>query len=281
MRKTFGFCRSTSVAPMKTTHFSPKRAQTVAVATPCWPAPVSAMIRGLAHAPRQQDLAEHVVDLVRAGVVQLVALEVDLGAAQPLGQPLGEVERRGAADVVRPEVVHLGPEAGVGLRLLVLRLEVEDQRHQRLGDETPAEVAEAAALVGAGAEGVGLLQVHRFRSLGFAGVLQPGAPAVEARSQASSALRAPSRRARRPRPCPRSCSPGAPRRRTRRRPARPRSGAPPRPRCPASARRRASTAWSSASPGSAASRRRGRCRPAGRRRAAGRASTRIWSATRA
>ena len=47
MRKTFGFCRSTSVAPMKTTHFSPKRAQTVAVATPCWPAPVSAMIRVL------------------------------------------------------------------------------------------------------------------------------------------------------------------------------------------------------------------------------------------
>jgi hypothetical protein len=28
-------------------HFRPKRAQTVAVATPCWPAPVSAMIRVL------------------------------------------------------------------------------------------------------------------------------------------------------------------------------------------------------------------------------------------
>ena len=37
----------------------------------------------LAHAARQQDLAEHVVDLVRAGVVELVALEVDLGAARP------------------------------------------------------------------------------------------------------------------------------------------------------------------------------------------------------
>ena len=36
----------------------------------------------LAHAPRQQDLAEHVVDLVRAGVVELVALEIDLGAAE-------------------------------------------------------------------------------------------------------------------------------------------------------------------------------------------------------
>ena len=35
----------------------------------------------LAHAAGEQDLAEHVVHLVRAGVVQLVALEVDLGAA--------------------------------------------------------------------------------------------------------------------------------------------------------------------------------------------------------
>ena len=51
---------------------------------------------GLAHPPRQQDLPEHVVDLVRAGVVELVALEVDLRAAEPLGQPLGEVERRRA-----------------------------------------------------------------------------------------------------------------------------------------------------------------------------------------
>ena len=35
----------------------------------------------LAHAHGQQDLAEAVVDLVAAGVIELVALEVDLGAA--------------------------------------------------------------------------------------------------------------------------------------------------------------------------------------------------------
>ena len=117
------------------------------------------MMRCLAHAAGEEDLAERVVDLVGAGVVELVALEVDLRAAEPLGQALGEVERRGAADVVLPEVVHLGPEGRVGLGLLVLGLEVEDERHQRLGDEAAAEVAETAALVGAGAEGVGLL-VH-------------------------------------------------------------------------------------------------------------------------
>ena len=35
----------------------------------------------LAHAAREQDLAQHIVDLVRAGVVQLLALEVNFRAA--------------------------------------------------------------------------------------------------------------------------------------------------------------------------------------------------------
>ena len=51
----------------------------------------------LAHALGQQDLADAVVDLVRAGVVELFALEVDLRAAAVFGQALGEVQRRGAA----------------------------------------------------------------------------------------------------------------------------------------------------------------------------------------
>ncbi len=55
---------------------------------------------GLAHAPGQQDLAHAVVGLVAAGVVQLVALEVDLGAAEFARQPFGEPQRAGAADIV-------------------------------------------------------------------------------------------------------------------------------------------------------------------------------------
>ena len=51
----------------------------------------------LAHALREQPLAEAVVDLVRAGVEQVFALEVDLRAAEVLGEALGEVEGRGAA----------------------------------------------------------------------------------------------------------------------------------------------------------------------------------------
>ena len=55
----------------------------------------------LAHAPGEQRLPQAVVDLVRAGVQQVFALEVDARAAESLAQPLGEIQRRGTAGVVR------------------------------------------------------------------------------------------------------------------------------------------------------------------------------------
>ena len=73
----------------------------------------------LAHAASEQDLPDHVVDLVRAGVVQLLALEVDFCAAEVFGQPLGEIERARAPDIMLEQVVELGLEGGIGLRLLV------------------------------------------------------------------------------------------------------------------------------------------------------------------
>ena len=122
----------------------------------------------LAHAPREQDLAEHIVDLVRAGVVQLLALEIDframLGvgglAAQIVGQPLGEIERARTPDIIGEKIVEFGVKRRVLLRRLVMALEIEDQRHQRLGDETSAENAEMPALVGASAEGVRVFQLQ-------------------------------------------------------------------------------------------------------------------------
>ena len=114
----------------------------------------------LAHAAREQDLAHHIVDLVRAGVIELVALEVDLGAAQMLGQPLGEIERARAPDIVFEETVELGLERGVGFRVLVGLLEIEDERHQGFGDEAAAIDAEQPLFIGTGAIGVGLDLVH-------------------------------------------------------------------------------------------------------------------------
>ena len=114
----------------------------------------------LAHAPGQQDLAHHIVDLVRAGVIELVALEVDLGAAQMLGQPLGEIERARPADIMFEEAVELGLEGGIGFRVLIGLLEFEDERHQGFGDEAAAIDAEQPLFVGPGAIGIGNGDVH-------------------------------------------------------------------------------------------------------------------------
>src|SRR4029078_6469984 len=59
----------------------------------------------------------------------------------------GKIERPRPADIGREMVVHLGLKARIGLRLGVGLLEVEDQRHQGFGDETPAIEAEMAAVV--------------------------------------------------------------------------------------------------------------------------------------
>src|SRR5262249_4589379 len=114
----------------------------------------------LAHAARQQDLAEHVVHLVGAGVVEILALEVNPRAAEVLGRALGEIQRARPPDIMFEIRVHLRPEGGVRPGLPVCLLQLEDERHQRLGDEAAAEHPEMAALVGTGAERVRLRLVH-------------------------------------------------------------------------------------------------------------------------
>jgi hypothetical protein len=102
----------------------------------------------LAHAHREQDLPEAVVDLVRPGVIELVALEVDLRPAVMRGKPLREIERRGPAHIIAPEGVHQSVEGRVVLGGPVGPLQVQHQRHQRLGDEPAAIGAETAFGVG-------------------------------------------------------------------------------------------------------------------------------------
>src|SRR5690606_35786815 len=73
----------------------------------------------LAHAAGQQGLADRVVGLVRAGVVQVLALEEDPRAADFLAQPAGVVDRARTADVMG-EVLLEGPdEAWVAAGLVI------------------------------------------------------------------------------------------------------------------------------------------------------------------
>ena len=98
----------------------------------------------LAHAPRQQRLSDAVVDLVRAGVQQVFALQVDLGAAKLFGQALGQEQGRGTAGVIGQQTVKLVAKAFVLARLGVSCFELLQRRHQRLGNVAAAIRAEAS-----------------------------------------------------------------------------------------------------------------------------------------
>src|SRR5258708_39332921 len=114
----------------------------------------------LAHPPRHHDLAQHVVDLVRTGAVQLLALEIDFGAAEMFGEALGEIERRWSADIVPEIAVHFRTECRIGPGVGIRLLEIEDQRHQRFRDKASAENAEMPALVRTAAEGISQILIH-------------------------------------------------------------------------------------------------------------------------
>ena len=77
-----------------------------------------------------------------------------------IGQTLAEIQRAGATDVVLPQKIHLGPEAVIGFGEFILRLKVENQRHQGFGHEAPAEIAETAVFIGAGFVGIDQIVRH-------------------------------------------------------------------------------------------------------------------------
>jgi hypothetical protein len=102
----------------------------------------------LAHALGQQGLADDVVDLVRAGVVQVFALEVDLRAAGDLGPALGVVDRRRPADKVLELVAELVEEFWIFAVALVSFVELGKRVGQGFCDKRAAVRAEMAFGVG-------------------------------------------------------------------------------------------------------------------------------------
>ncbi|MNU28796.1 hypothetical protein D3C71_172400 [compost metagenome] len=114
----------------------------------------------LAHAPCQQDLADAVVNLVRAGVVQLFALEINLCAAAELGQAFSEIQRTRTADVITLEVGQFFFERRIFLGRFVFAGQIEDQRHQGFRHVAATERAEQAVGVRA------VTQIRGVRSLG-------------------------------------------------------------------------------------------------------------------
>ena len=94
----------------------------------------------------RSDLAERVVDLVRARVEEVLALEVDPRAAERVREAPRLGQRRRPAGVGPQEARRArARNDGVAPRLLVRLRELVERRHERLGHEAPAERAEAPA----------------------------------------------------------------------------------------------------------------------------------------
>ena len=110
---------------------------------------------GLAHALGQQCLAQNVVDLVRAGVVEVFALEEDPGAAGVGAEALGLGEQRGAAGVVLVQLGDFGQELGINLGLFKGFLKLVQGRDEGFGHPAAA----VAAKVGSGGMPQGMLRV--------------------------------------------------------------------------------------------------------------------------
>ena len=103
---------------------------------------------GLAHPAGEHGLADTIVDLVRAGVVEVFALQVDLGATEQLRPALGVVDGAGATDVVLQFILELGDEGRVLLGLFVSLTQFGEGRDQRFCDENAAIGAEVTACIG-------------------------------------------------------------------------------------------------------------------------------------
>src|ERR1700687_2579669 len=93
----------------------------------------------LPHALRDQRLADGVIDLVRAGVIQILALEKQPERAAQLRELRRFGQRRRATDIVGENVVELAAECAIAADLFVRALEFVEGGHQRLGDELAAE----------------------------------------------------------------------------------------------------------------------------------------------
>jgi hypothetical protein len=92
----------------------------------------------LAEPHGEQCLAERVVQLVRAGVQQVLALQVE---ALARCEALGKRQRRRPPAVGAAQLVQLGLEGGVLARRLPPGLELVECRDQRLGNEAAAVIA--------------------------------------------------------------------------------------------------------------------------------------------
>ena len=95
----------------------------------------------------QQRLADAIVYLVRTGVIQILALEIDLRAAELFGPALGVIDRARPADIMLELRFEFGDEGWIVLIARVLFSKLVERGDKRLGDKHAAVGAEVSARI--------------------------------------------------------------------------------------------------------------------------------------
>ncbi len=104
----------------------------------------------LAHASGQQRLAEHIVDLVRPRVVEVLALEQDAGSSGVLSEIRGLGDDARTAGVGAVQTLELTLESRVDLRLESCLVELLESSHEGLWNVATAIRTEATGRRGRG-----------------------------------------------------------------------------------------------------------------------------------
>src|SRR5882672_8780639 len=94
------------------------------------------------HPDRKQRLAECVVHLVRAGMAEVLALQINFRAAEALAQIRGEIERGRTSHKFARALLEFVAKFWIAASLLICALELVKRGHQRLCDVLAAELAE-------------------------------------------------------------------------------------------------------------------------------------------
>src|SRR5437016_5848215 len=100
-----------------------------------------------AHAARKQRLADCVVDLMRAGVQKVFALQINLRAARMCSQPLRVKQRRRSAGVVAQQHVEFAPKIRVASSPYELSRQLLERRDQCFRNVAATELAPMSVLV--------------------------------------------------------------------------------------------------------------------------------------
>ena len=102
----------------------------------------------LSHPAREENLAYRVIDLVRPGMTQVFALQINLRTTELFGEPLREIERGGSPDVLPQIVIQLCAKLRISTGFSVDSAQLFQCGNQGFRNVAAAESAEATAFIG-------------------------------------------------------------------------------------------------------------------------------------